>query len=186
MLRLAIRLIILNNNVMTSLLSTLVSRISLNSLWLCVNESSRKPGGGGVSREFLVGMCPPLLQVLTLFQTKQCHFPHLFSDQTAKIHTRFQTWPLGRNYSSLLRLERKQKSSSNVFWIRIFLFRSYSFGIEKITPFVNSCSSLENHTRNQTKMVKVYTRFQTKKAQEPYPLGGTYLYVLYKGIALGL
>ena len=29
---------------------------------------------------------------------KECHFPHSFSDQTSKIHTRFHTWPLGRNY----------------------------------------------------------------------------------------
>ena len=41
---------------------------------------------------------PPALQILTRFQTKKCHFPHSFSDQTSKIHTRFQTWPLGRNY----------------------------------------------------------------------------------------
>ena len=33
-----------------------------------------------------------------LFQTKKCNFPHPFSDQTSKIHTRFQTWPLSRNY----------------------------------------------------------------------------------------
>ena len=26
------------------------------------------------------------------------HFPHLFSDQTSKLHTRFHTWPLGRGY----------------------------------------------------------------------------------------
>ena len=32
-------------------------------------------------------------------------------------------------------------------------------------------------------MSKVYTRFQTKKAQKnPGQLGGTYLYVFYKGI----
>ena len=49
-------------------------------------------GGGGYSWEFLAGVC------LTLFQTKKCHFPYLFSDQTSKIHTRFQTLPLGRNY----------------------------------------------------------------------------------------
>ena len=29
---------------------------------------------------------------------------------------------------------------------------------------------LENHTRIQTKISKVYTRFQTKTAQKPYPL----------------
>ena len=31
--------------------------------------------------------------------------------------------------------------------------------------------SLENHTRIQTKIGKVYTRFQTKKAQKPHLLG---------------
>ena len=32
------------------------------------------------------------------FQTKKCNSPHPFADQTSEIHTRFQTWPLGRNY----------------------------------------------------------------------------------------
>ena len=70
-----------------------------------------------------------------------------------------------------LRLERKQKISSNAFRIRIFLSRSYSFGIETINTFICSRSSLENHTRFQTKMGKVYTRFQTKRGPKPYPLG---------------
>ena len=48
--------------------------------------------GDGYSWEFLAGVC------LTLFQTKKCYFLYLFSDQTSKIHTRFQTLPLGRNY----------------------------------------------------------------------------------------
>ena len=38
--------------------------------------------GGGYSWEFLVGVCSPVLQILTLYQTKKCHFPHPFSDQT--------------------------------------------------------------------------------------------------------
>ena len=37
--------------------------------------------------------------------------------------------------------------------------------------FIHSRSSLENCTRFQTKMGKVYTRFQTKTTQNPYPLG---------------
>ena len=41
------------------------------------------PRGWGYSSEFLVGVCRPVLQILTLFQTKICLF-----------HTRFQTWPL--------------------------------------------------------------------------------------------
>ena len=58
--------------------------------------------GGGYSLEFLVGVCRPVLQILTLFQTKKCHFPHPFSHQTSKIHTRFQAWPLGRNYVMII------------------------------------------------------------------------------------
>ena len=81
---------------------------------------------------------------------------------------------------SFLTLERKQKNSSNAYRIRIFLFRSYSFGIETITTFIHSRSSLENHSRFQTKMGKVYTRFQTKTAQRNPT--GTYLDSLYKGV----
>ena len=36
---------------------------------------------------------------------------------------------------------------------------------------MHSRSSLENNTRFQTKIGKVYSRFQTKKAQKPYTLG---------------
>ena len=48
---------------------------------------------------------------------------------------------------------------------------SYSLGIETITTFIHSCSSLKIHTRFQTKMGKFYTRFQTKTAQKRYPMG---------------
>ena len=45
-----------------------------------------EPGGGGgggrYSSEFLVGVCCPVPQILTQFQTKISIF-----------HTRFQTWP---------------------------------------------------------------------------------------------
>ena len=59
--------------------------------------------------------------------------------------------------SLFLRLERKQKISSNAFPIRIFLLRFYSFGIETINTFIHSRSSLEIHTRFRTKMGKVYS-----------------------------
>ena len=73
------------------------------------------PGGGGGGREgasweFLVGVCHPVLQIQTLFQTKKYNFPHPFSDQTSKIHTRFQTWPLGRNYVLITRIRTQSKN----------------------------------------------------------------------------
>ena len=47
-----------------------------------------------VREVILVGVCHLALQILTLFKTKKsekCHFLHLFSDQTSKSHTHFQT-----------------------------------------------------------------------------------------------
>ena len=67
----------------------------------------------------------------------------------------------------LFGLEYKQNNSSNSFRMRIFLFLSYSFGIEMITIFIDS---VESHTWFKTKMPKVYTRFWTKTAQKPYPI----------------
>ena len=61
-------------------------------------------------------------------------------------------------------------NSNDIFWILLFLY--YSFGVEKTNTFIRSRSSLVNHTRFKTIMVKIYTaRFQTKTAQKPYPLG---------------
>ena len=50
------------------------------------------------------------------------------------------------------------------FVLPVFLFLSSSFGIDTIKMFILARSSLENHTRFQTKMSKIYIRFQTRKA----------------------
>ena len=62
--------------------------------------------------------------------------------------------------SSLLRLEQQQKN--------------HSFGIETINTFIHSRSSLESHTRFQSKMDEIYTRFQTKTAQKPGLFGAAH------------
>ena len=49
---------------------------------------------GEYSSKLSMGVCRPVLQILTLFQAKTCHFPHPFSDLASKVHTRFQTWLL--------------------------------------------------------------------------------------------
>ena len=103
--------------------------------------------------------------------------PDPTSDQNVIFHTRFQTkgewarsFSLVQTWSLRLRLEQQRKKVCwNTFRIRIFLFLSYSLGTETINTFIRSRSSLENHTRFQTKMGKVYTPF--KKAQKPYPKG---------------
>ena len=73
---------------------------------------------------------------------------------------------------SLLLLECKQKKDFlNLFQIPIFLFLFYLYGIEPINTFIHSRKFLQNHTRFQTKMGKVYTHFQT--------LGEAHTYMAY-------
>ena len=86
---------------------------------------------------------------------------------------------------SLLRLERQQKNALNPFRIGTFLL-SYSFGIKLINMFIHSRSSLENHTRFQTKMTNVCIPipvFRPKRRKNPTRWGSTYLYSLDKGVA---
>ena len=118
-----------------------------------------KPGrGGGGNLGNSLWSVPPILQTLTLFQTKIVIFP--FSDFRPEI------------MSSLLRLERKQKDFlKSIFEFALSLFLSYSFGVEKPNMFIHSRSSLENYTRFQTKMGTASTRFRTETAQGPNLLG---------------
>ena len=100
-----------------------------------------------------------------------------FTPNNFTFHTRFQTWP-PRNYvimRSLLRLEQQHKRLFKIHlefaYSSFFLTRLESCGIETINTLIHSRRFLENHTRLQTKIGKVYTFFQTKKAQNPFPLG---------------
>ena len=90
-------------------------------------------------------------------------------DLGSKIHTRFQAWR--RQKLCYHFLERQQKgflkSISNSHIILSFLF-IWNWNDKYVHALPNS---LENHTRIQTKIGKVYARFQRKTAQKPYPLG---------------
>ena len=109
--------------------------------------------------------------------TKKYHFLHPFSDQISKIQTIFQTWPLGGNYVIISWTRAQTKNFSNAFRTRIFLLlRCYSFGIGTTNTFIRFRSSLENHTRFQTK--------QKQKGKKTNLCGGTYLYGLYREVPL--
>ena len=74
------------------------------------------PRVAGYSWKFLMGVCRPVLQILTLFQTKKCHFLHPISDQTSKIRNRFQIWPLGRNYVIITQIRAQTKNFCKCIW----------------------------------------------------------------------
>ena len=109
-------------------------------------------------------MCRPVLQILTLFQTKKCYFSNKFLDLAFK--------KLCRHY---LNYNSNKKDFLKPIRIGIFLFLSYSFGTETINTFVHSRNALENHTRFQTKMSKVYSHFQTKTAEKPFGVAHRYI-----------
>ena len=116
--------------------------------------------------------------------SKSCPY---FRPKNVIFHTRFQTrlpksipvFRPGLSAETILSLLRFTSISN--------LHVSFSFLLNLINTFINSRSSLENHTRFQTKMGKVYTRFQNKKAQKPYPMGWHIptVYSLYKGVPPG-
>ena len=95
-------------------------------------------GGGGGSWKLLVGVCRPVLQILTLFQTKNCNFPHPFSDLAFKIHTRFHV--------IITNIRRPTKRPLKIHFeiIGILLFLFYSFGIETTNKFIHPRSFLKN------------------------------------------
>ena len=131
-----------------------------------------------------MGVFRPVLQTLTRSKTKNVIFHTCFQTRPLKAIPVFRPGLKGEIMLSLLRLGRKQKNSSNPFRIRIFIFLSHSFGIETINTFKHSRSSLENHTRFQTKCVHP---FSDQNGAKPLPDGGrTYLYGLYKGVPPGI
>ena len=106
---------------------------------------------GGYSWELLVGVFHPVLQILTLFDTKKWHFPHPFSDLAyAEIML------------TLLKLEHQQKDFSKSFSnchspITLSFLFIYNWNDKYFHTFIHSRSFLETYTRLQTKMGKVCT-----------------------------
>ena len=89
------------------LITSWITDLQVEISFFCVSrvyqtkDSLQTSRGVGYSWEFLVVVCSPVLQILTLFdlfRPKNVIFHSRFHTRPLKIHTRFQTWPLGRNY----------------------------------------------------------------------------------------
>ena len=94
------------------------------------------------------------------------------------IHTRFQTWPLGRNYVIITKIIAQTKNSSNPLRIRIFLFVSYAFGIETINTFIHSRSSLKPYPIPDQNRQSVYP-FSDQNSAKTLPGGAAHTYIAY-------
>ena len=83
---------------------------------------------------------------------------------------------------SLLRLEHKPNNLSNHFLICIFLFLSYSFGIETIYTSYTCVVPSKTKPNSRPKWVKCLPIFRPKRLKPHTRWAGTYLYSLYKGV----
>ena len=77
---------------------------------------------------------------------------------------------------SLLTLERKQTNSSNSFRIRIFLFLSYSFGMEAIKFSYIPVVPSKTIPDSRLKWAECIPVFRPKRRKNTTRWAGTYLY----------
>ena len=111
------------------------------------------------------------------FRPKKGNFPHPFSDQTFKIHTRFQTCALGRNYVIITHI----RGQTNKFFklisnSHIFLFLSHSFEMETIKFSYIPVVPSKRIPDSRLKWAKCIPIFRLKRRKNPTRWGGTYLY----------
>ena len=142
---------------------------STNSLNSCSTQFHGGAwGGGGTPGNSWWGCAARFSKSWPYFRPKHAISHACFQTRPLKSIPVFRPGLYTEIMLSLLRLERKQKISSNPFQIRILLFLSYSFGIETMNTFIHSRSSFKHHTWFQAG--KVFTCFQTEMAQKPYPM----------------
>ena len=79
---------------------------------------------------------------------------------------------------SLLTFERKQNNYSNPFRIRIFLFLSYSSGIETISTCIHSVVPSKTQPDSRPKWAKCIPVFRPKRAKT-LPDGAAHTYMAY-------
>ena len=139
-------------------------------------------GAGAYSWDFLVGCATWFFKSWPDFRPKNVIFHTHFQTRTIKSIPIFRPGLYPEIMLSLIRLECKQKKFFESNWNSHTVLSFLLIWDWNHKYFHTLFSALENHTRFQTKMGKVYTRFQTKTAQKPARWGSTYLYSLYKGV----
>ena len=107
-----------------------------------------------------MGLYRPVLQILTLFQTKKCNFPHPFTDLAF-------TQKLCYHYLDKSANKKFFKSISNSHFSLSLTYLEWKRWVRSYTPVVPS------------KTIPPF--FRPKRRRNPAWWGGTHLYSLYKG-----
>ena len=117
----------------------------------------------------MVGVCRPVPQILqTQFPTKKCNFPHPFSDLA-----------FGQKLCyHMVAIREQTENYSNAFQIHIFLFFSYSFGIETINTFIHSVVPQKPYPIADQNGQSVYP-FSDQNGTKTPPNGEAHTYIAY-------
>ena len=137
---------------------------------------------GVVLLGILGGGVPPSSQNPDPISDQKCNFPHPFSDQTSKIHTRFQIWPLGRNYVIITQIRAQTKIFFFKFISNLNISRSF---LLIINTFIHSLVPSKIIPNSRPKWVKCVPVFRPKRRKNPTRWGGADLYNLYKVVSPG-
>ena len=133
----------------------------------------------GVLLGILGGGVPPGSSNPDPISDQKCNFPHPFSDQKSKIHTRFNTRPLGRNYVITTQIRAQTKKFQNHFeFAYLSLISFYSFGIETINTFKHSVVPSKSIPDSRPEWAKRISVFRPNRRKSPTRWGGTYIYGL--------
>ena len=169
---------------------------------------SGRGGGGGAaySWEFLVGVCRPFLQILSLFQTKKCHkgalnvcsgtitccFETIVTSSlnlniffcnptmTSKIHTRFQTQPVGRNYVIITQIRAETKNFSKCISVSHF-FYFFLFHLELKRQIRSYAAAVPSKTIpvSRPKWAKCKRSFSDQTEPKTIPVVAAHTYKAY-------
>ena len=119
-------------------ISDYFNRITRKTTYLKMTESKFEiRWGEGYPWEFLFRVCRPILQILTLFQTRKFSFS-TFVFRPGKKPYPSSDLAQAEIMLSLLRFERQLKDFLKLCRIRILLFLFYSYGIESTNTLMRS------------------------------------------------
>ena len=146
---------------------------------VCRTKTLKRPRGGkrGYSREFLLWLCRPVLQILTLFHAKKCYFPHPFSDMKEVTKRNIHVHKLDRNYIIITEIRTPTKRFLKIH-LELHIMGLFLFSLGPIDKYVHTPPQLPRklHPIPDQDGRSLYPYFRLKRCKNHTLWGGPYLY----------
>ena len=128
-------------------------------------------------------MCRPVLQILTLFQTKNVIFYTRFQTRPLKSMPVFRPGLYAEIILPLLRLRANKKFLQIHFEFAYFFFFLAHLELETTNTFIHSVVPSKPILGSRPEWAKCQPVFRPKRRKNPTRWGGTYLRTLRKGVS---